>query len=76
MTQPSPTACLLVIGNEVLSGRTQDAVTSCPSSSMPVYSLGSPGKVGLLPSGLTAERSMGSVGSMPTACRPACSPAS
>ena len=25
MTQPSPTACLLVIGNEVLSGRTQDA---------------------------------------------------
>ncbi len=25
MTQPNPTACLLVIGNEVLSGRTQDA---------------------------------------------------
>ncbi len=24
MTQPNPTACLLVIGNEVLSGRTQD----------------------------------------------------
>ena len=25
MVQPNPTACLLVIGNEVLSGRTQDA---------------------------------------------------
>ncbi len=25
MTKPNPTACLLVIGNEVLSGRTQDA---------------------------------------------------
>jgi molybdopterin-biosynthesis enzyme MoeA-like protein len=25
MTTPSPIACLLVIGNEVLSGRTQDA---------------------------------------------------
>ena len=25
MTRPNPTACLLVIGNEVLSGRTQDA---------------------------------------------------
>ncbi|MBV9747201.1 MAG: competence/damage-inducible protein A, partial [Acetobacteraceae bacterium] len=24
MTDPNPTACLLVIGNEVLSGRTQD----------------------------------------------------